>query len=100
MTPDQIAAASAAPTVEQLMKENAALRMALTTNAALRLKVSEKGGVSLYGLNAKFPVTLYGEQWERLFEFVPTMQKFIAANKHKLVTKADKKLADAKRQLQ
>jgi len=29
------------------------------------LKVSEKGGVSVYGLG-RFPVTLYREQWEKL----------------------------------
>ena len=31
----------------------------------LRFKVSEKGGISVYGLG-RFPVTLYVEQWERL----------------------------------
>ncbi len=29
-------------------------------------KVSAKGAVSAYGLNARFPVTLYAGQWERL----------------------------------
>src|SRR5687768_8477149 len=33
---------------------------------ALTCKVSEKGGLSVYGLQARFPVTLYAGQWERL----------------------------------
>ena len=39
--------------------------------SSLHCKVSEKGGVSVYGLNARFPVTLYVEQWERLLAFAP-----------------------------
>ncbi len=35
---------------------------------ALSFKVSEKGAISVYGLNARFPVTLYAEQWERVLE--------------------------------
>ena len=31
------------------------------------LKVSEKGGVSVYGLG-RFPVTLYKEQWTKLLD--------------------------------
>ena len=46
--------------LERLRAENAALRAKKTT--AVSLKVSEKGGVSVYGLNARFPVTLYVEQ--------------------------------------
>ncbi len=50
----------------------------------LSLKVGEKRGISCYGLNAKFPVTLYAQQWERLIEFVPQITAFIAANESKL----------------
>ena len=46
----------------------------------LHYKVSEKGGVSVYGLNARFPVTLYVEQWERLLAFAPALADFLAAN--------------------
>ena len=49
-------------------------------HVALHCKVSEKGGVSVYGLNARFPVTLYVEQWERLLAFAPTLADFLAAN--------------------
>ena len=46
----------------------------------LHCKVSEKGGVSVYGLNARFPVTLYVEQWERLLAFAPALADFLKAN--------------------
>ncbi|TMD02269.1 MAG: hypothetical protein E6J01_18015 [Chloroflexi bacterium] len=54
---------------------------------ALSLKVSDKGGVSVYGLG-RFPVTLYGTQWERLLAASPQITAFMAANKSKLTTKA------------
>lgn len=54
---------------------------------ALTCKVSEKGALSLYGLNARFPVTLYAEQWERVIAFVPQLQAFIGANKKGLSRK-------------
>lgn len=46
---------------------------------ALYCKVSEKGAVSVYGLQ-RMPVTLYMEQWERLFEFGDHIQQFIKDN--------------------
>jgi hypothetical protein len=46
-------------------------------------RVSPKGGVSIYGLHANFPVTMYADQLKRLFE--PENQKrlfeFIEANR-------------------
>lgn len=59
----------------------------------LSFKVSEKGGVSVYGLQARFPVTLYGEQWERLIAQIDELKAYMVANKSKLSTKADKKAA-------
>jgi len=47
---------------------------------ALQFKVSEKGGVSVYGLG-RFPVTLYYEQWMRLLEQVDQLREFLEANK-------------------
>ncbi len=37
---------------------------------SLSCKVSEKGGLSVYGLQ-RMPVTLYVEQWDRLLNFAP-----------------------------
>lgn len=45
--------------LERLRAENAQLKR--TANRGVSLKVSEKGGVSVYGLG-RFPVTLYKEQ--------------------------------------
>jgi hypothetical protein len=52
----------------------------------LYCKVSEKGAVSVYGLQ-RMPVTLYMEQWQRLIEFAPEVQKFIQENESKLKRK-------------
>lgn len=49
--------------------------------------MSEKGGVSLYGLNARFPVTLYKEQWERILDNADAIRSFLTANKHLLKAK-------------
>jgi hypothetical protein len=51
-------------------------------------KGSEGGAVSVYGL-ARFPVTLYKEQWLRLLSpaFVAEMLAFIKANEDKLSSK-------------
>ena len=46
--------------LERLRKENAALKKGAST--AVRMKISEKGAVSIYGMG-RFPVTLYKEQW-------------------------------------
>ena len=42
----------------------------------LSCKQSEKGGLSVYGLQ-RMPVTLYAEQWERLFGFAEEIKGFI-----------------------
>jgi len=43
---------------------------------SLYCKVSQKGGMSLYGLQ-RMPVTLYVEQWERLLDFADEIREFI-----------------------
>jgi len=50
------------------------------------MKVSEKGGVSVYGLG-RFPVTLYKEQWIRLLDMVDDIRSFIEENESKLKAK-------------
>jgi hypothetical protein len=37
---------------------------------ALRLAVSKRGALSLYGINSRMPVTLYADQWERLCKYL------------------------------
>ncbi len=43
---------------------------------SLYCKVSEKGAVSVYGLQ-RMPVTLYMEQWDRLLGFAEELRTFI-----------------------
>ena len=52
----------------------------------LEFRVSEKGGVSVYGLG-RFPVTLYYEQWQRLLGTAEELQSFLEENKGKLKLK-------------
>jgi hypothetical protein len=42
----------------------------------LYCKVSQKGGMSLYGLQ-RMPVTLYVEQWDRLLGFADDIRAFL-----------------------
>ncbi len=53
---------------------------------ALDFKVSEKGGVSVYGLG-RFPVTLYYEQWIRLLDQAEQIREFMEENKSRLKMK-------------
>ena len=70
--------------LERLRAENEALK----SKAAKRetLKVSAKGGVSVYGLG-RFPVTLYKEQWAKLLEMADDIRAFIAEHDTELKTK-------------
>jgi hypothetical protein len=72
--------------LEALRAENEALRAAKSAPKALSIKVSEKGGVSVYGLG-RFPVTLYKSQWDRLIAHIPEVTSFMAANASKLTEK-------------
>jgi hypothetical protein len=53
---------------------------------SLYCKVSEKGAVSVYGLQ-RMPVTLYLEQWDRLLAFGDEIRTFIKENEPKLKRK-------------
>lgn len=55
------------------------------------LKVSEKRGLSVYGLG-RFPVTLYKEQWKNLISRIPEIQSFIVAHDSELATKPVKSI--------
>lgn len=59
----------------------------------LYCKVSQKGAVSVYGLQ-RMPVTLYAEQWERLLAFGDEVRSFIQENDAALNRK-DRKSDDA-----
>ncbi len=71
-TPEEMAAE-----LERLRAENAKLKSAATRGVSM--KVSEKGGLSVYGLG-RFPVTLYPEQWEKLLDMSEAIHAFIRDN--------------------
>jgi len=56
---------------------------------SLYCKVSEKGAVSVYGLQ-RMPVTLYMEQWERLLDFGDEVRVFVKDNADRLKRKEAK----------
>jgi len=70
--------------LDRLRNENAALKKG--ASSSLRLKVSEKGALSVYGMG-RFPVTLYKEQWLKLFGMADEIRAFIAANDAQLKAK-------------
>ena len=74
--------------LERLRQENAALKK--STASGVRMKVSEKGAVSIYGMG-RFPVTLYKEQWLKLLDMSDDIRAFIAANEAQLKTKHQNK---------
>ena len=61
--------------LERLKAENERLKR--DRGRAVSLKVSEKGGVSVYGLG-RFPVTLYKEQWTTLLAMTDEIRAFLA----------------------
>jgi len=76
------------PTKEELIARIAELEKQVGNKKSGRLefRVSEKGGVSVYGLG-RFPVTLYYEQWQRLLGTAEELRTFLEENKSKLKLK-------------
>ena len=70
--------------LERLRKENAALKK--EASSSIRMKVSEKGALSIYGMG-RFPVTLYKEQWLKLLDMADDIRAFIAAHEGELKAK-------------
>ncbi len=63
--------------LEKLRAENAELKKRRSKETYL--KVSAKGAVSVYGLG-RFPVTLYKNQWQKLFAMQDEIKAFIIEN--------------------
>jgi hypothetical protein len=70
--------------LERLRAENESLKK--KRNSAVSMKVSEKGGLSVYGLG-RFPVTLYQEQWLKLLGLADEIKQFIEENRERLKLK-------------
>ena len=76
---------------EDLKRRIAELEGQLETEKARQkkatyLKVSQKGGVSLYGIR-RFPVTFYQEEWDRILGLADDIRSFIAAHEGELTRK-------------
>ena len=70
--------------IARLKAENEKLKT--QKEKGLSMKVSQKGGVSVYGLG-RFPVTLYKEQWIRLLDMADDIRTFMEENADQLKTK-------------
>jgi hypothetical protein len=70
--------------LERLRAENERLKK--RSSRGVTMKVSEKGGLSVYGLG-RFPVTLYKEQWIRLLDMADDIKTFIRENEAQLKSK-------------
>ncbi len=74
------------PTYEELKAQLEALKAKEARSGTMTFKVSDKGGVSVYGLG-RFPVTLYYEQWSKLLDKAQELRDFLEQNKGKLKLK-------------
>jgi hypothetical protein len=72
----------------RLRAENEALKaVKAAKERGLSLKVTDKGGVSLYGMG-KWPVTLYKDQWTRMLDIADDIRAFLKANEASLSVKS------------
>ena len=78
--------------LEEMKREKEAVEAQLAAEKAKQtravyLKVSEKGGASLYGIR-RFPITFYVEEWNRILDMEPEIRSFLKANEGELTTKS------------
>jgi hypothetical protein len=74
------------PTYDELKQKLAELEAKQKRAGNMSFKVSDKGGVSVYGLG-RFPVTLYYEQWLKLLDKAQELREFLEENKSSLKLK-------------
>jgi hypothetical protein len=70
--------------LERLRRENEELKS--KEKKGIRLAVSQKGAVSLYGIR-RFPITFYKEEWNRILEMSDEIRAFLAEHDAELKTK-------------
>jgi hypothetical protein len=70
--------------LERLRAENEALKS--QKKEGLRLQVSQKGAVSLYGIR-RFPVTFYADEWDLILGQTDEIRAFIRENDAQLKRK-------------
>ena len=82
MTPEQLR--------EALAKERAEnTHLKARAKKGVSMKVSEKGGVSVYGLQ-RFPITYYKETWLKLFRMEEEIKTFLHDHDAELKSKEDR----------
>lgn len=72
--------------LDRLRAENEALKTAGARD--IRLQVSAKGAVSLYGLR-RFPATFYADEWETILGMSEDIRAFIREHASELKRKGD-----------
>jgi len=70
--------------LERLRAENEALKS--KESRSVRLQVSQKGAISLYGIR-RFPITFYADEWERILEMGDEIRRFAAEHAGELKRK-------------
>ncbi len=70
--------------LERLRAENENLKAAKTRE--LRLQVSQKGAVSLYGIR-RFPITFYADEWDTMLGMADEIRTFILKHESELKRK-------------
>ena len=70
--------------LERLRKENESLKKGAARGVSM--KVSEKGGLSVYGLG-RFPITFYKEQWTKLLDMADEIRAFMKEHDAQLKSK-------------
>lgn len=73
---------------EELQKRVEALEAQLEAERAkgrsrVQLKVSQKGGVSLYGIR-RFPITFYLEEWRKILDMGDEIRAFLSEHESEL----------------
>jgi len=76
--------------LDRLKAENAALKAKANAPRKLWWKISEKKALSIYGLNARFPITLYVDQFDRMVSHLDEIQAFVAEHRAEFAVKATK----------
>lgn len=70
----------------------------------LRVSLSKRGAISMYGVNTRFPITMYHQQWLRVIEFIKEgkLDEFLATKpvgtfslEKDYTTDAEKKFIDS-----
>ena len=70
--------------LERLRAENENLKA--TKTRELRLQVSQKGAVSLYGIR-RFPITFYADEWDTVLGMTDEIRTFILQHEDELKRK-------------